>query len=151
VTPDAPLESVVTDATIHEYLKCDELRILMSYIDETSVELPCMDEGVNNAGPIFLPTAKMQRGRTSPLYRLGTNSFRTPSWVDRILYQDLKDFQRTLDFDPFNRKDVGLQCIEYDRFDVGNMNLSDHAAVYGCFAFGSADPSRLFGDECPVV
>lgn len=101
----------------------DELRKLInkSYLRKRYV--PILKEGVQNSGPIFLPTCKMAHNREhidkvkEKAYLLGFFDQRVPSWCDRILY-----------------KGYDLECLEYNRLDIGNMNLSDHAAVMGVFS-----------------
>lgn len=83
-------------------------------------------EGVDNKGPLFLPTCKMTKHRTfntiSNLWKLGKNNQRSPSWCDRILYQY------------FGTHNERLVCSYYDRFDKGvTMTKSDHAAVIAIF------------------
>lgn len=142
-----------------EYFEHDELKMLMSYSPPASLNghrvsdfegVPIMSEGVKDRGPLFFPTAKLRKGRNNqtagqtviPEYRMGLDTSRLPSWTDRILFQDLKEFERIVrdcnadDNDTNSREiitDCGIECLEYGRFDVGNMNLSDHAAVYGVF------------------
>lgn len=86
-------------------------------------------EGVDNRGPMFLPTCKMRKPRPkvedvteiTQLYNTGSGQ-RKPSWCDRILYCDRGE-----------TKDE-VKCIEYNRLDSGaTMAMSDHAAVYGIF------------------
>lgn len=100
-------------------------------------------EGVDNRGPNFIPTCKMNKERISTEFRenidsiiddLGDNSDgisdvcfklgrynqRVPSYTDRILYTRVD-----------TRPDkYHLKCSYYDRFDHGEcMKKSDHAAV----------------------
>ena len=99
----------------------DELRLLLQY--KCGPQLPAFIEGIDNAGPQFLPTCKLVKGRkntSSAMYRCGTKNHRPPSWCDRILYMN-----RVIA--------TSVQCTEYNRFDILNMNLSDHAAVYATF------------------
>jgi hypothetical protein len=84
--------------------------------------LPNLIEGVDNKGPQFLPTCKMLQGRSDTnygidSYLLGSIYQRAPSWCDRILYKS---------FDP----NYTIKCIEYDRWECGDMVLSDHTSVY---------------------
>ena len=80
------------------------------------------DEGIENQGPSFLPTAKMAKNRrkTDIVWNTGKYDQRTPSWCDRILYKSgLKN---------------DIECIYYDRFDSGEaMKKSDHAGVIAVF------------------
>lgn len=80
-------------------------------------------EGVKNIGPEFIPTCKMIKGRTEDKYwKTGKLDQRIPSWCDRILYNKFVNDNSVLD------------CIYYDRFDVGKtMKKSDHAAVMAVF------------------
>lgn len=69
------------------YLQCDELR---QSLLARHLPLPFV-EGVGNAGPQFMPTAKMQHrrapGSTVPgAFKFGAHNHRNPSWCDRILY-----------------------------------------------------------------
>jgi hypothetical protein len=109
-----------------EYLKelvneADELRLLFDYF-RTQHDGPIFQEGIENQGPEFAPTCKLKSGRCGPLqhasYKLGHDNQRTPSWCDRILY----------------RNNQGLmECLEYNHWEQGTMNRSDHAAVLGVF------------------
>ncbi len=88
--------------------------------------VPILNEGVNNSGPLFLPTCKLRQGRDDvqcgiDSYRLGQEDQRTPSWCDRILFKQLDGCRGE------------LSCILYDRWDYGTMNLSDHASVVGVY------------------
>lgn len=85
-------------------------------------------EGVDNQGPIFIPTCKMMKERNGvevKLWETGRNNQRTPSWCDRILYRKFNDQEKD---------GHQLKCVYYDRFDVGmTMAKSDHAAVLALF------------------
>lgn len=100
------------------YLEHDEL------YDQMSKQLIYKySEGKDNAGPMFLPTCKLHKNRYQPygIFRTGANGQRSPSWTDRILYS-------------LNSNTFDCQCLDYDRFDVGNtMKLSDHGAILGLF------------------
>lgn len=83
-------------------------------------------EGIENKGPMFLPTCKMEKGRdTNDIecqWKTGKYDQRVPSWCDRIIYNKYGDDHHT------------LQCTYYDRFDSGDvMSQSDHAGVIGLF------------------
>lgn len=97
------------------YLNNDELK---RYIEDKTVSY--FLEGVDNSGPVFEPTCKLAQGvpsRDEKLkYKIGKRGDRTPSWCDRILYDDRS-----------------VICTKYYRFEKGNMNLSDHCAVVGEF------------------
>lgn len=83
-------------------------------------------EGIDNDGPLFLPTCKLYKNRPDlvsisdanaegGIFKTGILHQRTPSWCDRILYR-------------------GLDCLEYDRYDQGTtMKQSDHAAILGVY------------------
>jgi len=99
----------------------DELRLLIGYPNS---KLPFL-EGINNEGPVFLPTCKLSHGRkeiSEKSFKCGKLNQRTPSWCDRILY---------------NSVNLSVKCVYYDRMDYGNMNYSDHAAVIGIFSFSN--------------
>lgn len=94
-----------------------------------------MNEGINNSGPLFRPTAKMSKPRNSNDYydngimrnyggyRIGKYAQRYPSWCDRILHMILKK----------NCK-YNINCIEYDiLYKSGIMDSSDHNAIYGFY------------------
>lgn len=98
-------------------------------------------EGINNKGPLFMPTCKLLRGRNPNIsdniydhgqipigtdyWNTGTHDQRVPSWCDRILYTKIGN--QTTD-------NNNLVCIYYNRFDVGMvMSKSDHAGVIGMF------------------
>lgn len=104
--------------------EADELRIILGYA-KLRGELPLL-EGINDQGPRFLPTCKLRQGRTPSeeptvaTYKLGTSYQRPPSWCDRILYQAVQE-------------EKVIRCTGYFRWDRGNMNQSDHAAVIGTF------------------
>ena len=105
------------------YRSYDEL-----FIEMNSGNVPLMQEGVNNTGPLFAPTCKMRKMRLNDAapdiqdYNIGKQDARVPSYCDRILYQNYGD-------------SAPLRCLVYDRFDKGIMNKSDHAGVYGIYSF----------------
>lgn len=77
-------------------------------------------EGVNSKGIYFMPTSKLHKIKDRKYafsdYKVNKeDQERTPSWTDRILYNS-------------------LHCLMYDRFDYGNIALSDHAGVIGVFS-----------------
>ena len=85
------------------------------------------DEGIDNKGPLFLPTCKMLKNRfkNNSFWKLGKNNHRIPSWCDRILYKKYTNNYNS---------NYNLKCIYYDRFDVGNtMSKSDHCGVISIF------------------
>ena len=113
-------EQTGTDLLEHpeKAMQGDELRYQMN-----KGNVYALFEGIDNLGPQFLPTCKMQKGRLSSInaeitiesYSLGKEDQRVPSYCDRILYSS------------------GVNCLEYDRFDVDMMNKSDHAGVIGLY------------------
>lgn len=98
---------------LSDYRKFDQLNSTLHNI------LPDFQEGVNNNGPDFLPTCKLEKKlsdnniRDYQLSKKGTN--RMPSWCDRILYSK------------------GVNCLLYCNFDYGNTYKSDHIPVIGLF------------------
>lgn len=117
---------------IHEYLLHDELRIQM-----TKGNIYPFNEGINNMGPLFEPTAKMVQHRPpmnnqqhyngQTFWKTGKWNQRIPSWCDRILYG------------PIQPSSYKITCEVYDRFDVGStIKLSDHCAVYAIFTISSS-------------
>jgi hypothetical protein len=124
----------------HEiYRSCDEL-----YEQMHKQNIYTFEEGVNNRGPLFLPTCKLVKGRpegydipvplprsrprmSSKYFKLGLANQRTPSWCDRILYQRL------------NNRRLPICCNTYERFDVGKvMKKSDHAGVISILSIGES-------------
>ena len=100
------------------YAEADELKLLMDYAET----VPVLNEGIDNCGPLFLPTCKLRQGREDSgvdSYRTGQQDQRTPSWCDRILFKELGDGE--------------INCTAYDSWDYGAMNLSDHASVIGVY------------------
>lgn len=130
------------------YLECDELR---KSIMSKNIPLP-FEEGIDNSGPMFMPTAKMDHERSSGStvpgsYKFGTNNHRNPSWCDRILYlpgslqkaptisqllsQAIEKEEEASDFSTSNLPAI---CTYYDRFESGEtMKRSDHSAVCAYF------------------
>ena len=99
------------------YTKYDEL-----YEQMNRGNIYHFQEGVNNAGPQFDPTYKLDHNRR---WKLGRWDQRVPSWCDRILYRD--------NFESSHR----VKCLAYERFDCGKtMAQSDHAAVLGIYELG---------------
>lgn len=97
-------------------------------------------EGVNDVGPTFEPTAKMEKTRFDTTvgdlsgsmlgtrrYRVGKDRSRLPSWTDRILYETSSSVMNQ----------QRLDCLEYEAFDYGNMDRSDHIAVYSVLGITS--------------
>jgi hypothetical protein len=78
-----------------------------------------MNEGVDNQGPIFAPTCKLEKSETRG-YKMGKNKQRYPSWCDRVLYKG------------------NVKNLLYKSWDYGNlMRHSDHASVFGIFEIPS--------------
>jgi len=110
---------------IDEY---DELRLLINY---PRSGIPKFIEGVDNQGPIFIPTCKLKHCRKESdidreeIFKCGKADQRAPSWCDRIIF-DASIGEKTI-----------VSCAKYDRMETGTMNHSDHAAVYGIFNFST--------------
>jgi hypothetical protein len=124
------------------YENFDELKCQM---DKQNIYT--FNEGIENKGPIFLPTCKMLKNRhftklnntklnntklnntklnntnlNNISWKLGKYNHRIPSWCDRILYKKYTD------------NNDNIKCIYYNRFDFGaTMSKSDHAAVISIF------------------
>jgi hypothetical protein len=112
-----------------KYLETDELKLLQknSACTAEGEFTISLKEGVENQGPTFSPTAKKRKGRSgdqdvSEIYKFGSNLTRIPSWTDRILYAETG-----------GGGPDAIECVEYDSFESGNMNQSDHSAVYANF------------------
>lgn len=116
-------ESNNKDFIRNMYTKHDELKEQMRRENIYS-----FSEGVDNEGPIFIPTCKMTKERNGVeinSWETGRVNQRIPSWCDRILYRKFP-----------NQVEDGrnLTCTYYDRFDVGmTMAKSDHAGVLALF------------------
>lgn len=96
------------------YTEYDELKEQM-----TRGNIYEFSEGIDNEGPCFAPTYKLDKNRK---WKTGKYDQRNPSWCDRILYK--KTGQDGHD----------IVCTYYDRFDYGlAMSRSDHAAVMAVF------------------
>jgi hypothetical protein len=121
-----------------EYLKnlCNEHDELKEQMRRRNIYE--FSEGISNIGPSFVPTGKMIKGRITDdpndmdnygqilngvdYWKTGNQDQRVPSWCDRILYNKFSEDGHRLD------------CIYYDRFDVGTiMAKSDHAGIMGLF------------------
>jgi len=72
-------------------------------------------EGIDNEGPTFNPTCEMDRTRQRTYTKFVPPYEKVISYCNRILYSG------------------NIQCIEYDRFDEGNMNVSTQAGVVGIY------------------
>lgn len=110
-----------TDALPSIYEEHDELHAQMR---QGAVQ--ALWEGVDNQGPSFYPTAKLDTTRSSMLvcdtkerldhFKIGKENQRVPSWCDRILYSP----------------DQAIRCQRYVRYDAAPSVLkSDHASVLG--------------------
>ena len=109
-----------TDYFLDIYNKNDELKEQMN-----RKNIYEFNEGIDNKGPLFLPTCKMLKNRfkNNTYWKLGKNNHRVPSWCDRILY---KKYNYNTNYN--------IKCIYYDRFDFGNtMSKSDHSGVISIF------------------
>lgn len=109
--------------------------------------IPPLQEGIDDEGPTFMPTAKMCRGRfpagstTIDAYNLGKTHYRNPAWCDRILYATHRDLNQTLrqPRPPERRGEIvegdgDILCLMYDRFEAGRtMTMSDHSGVIAAF------------------
>jgi hypothetical protein len=97
-----------------------------------------MKEGIENNGPKFYPTCKMEKGRDvnecfsgeefqlNPFicYNVGKNNQRLPSWCDRILYKTINE----------SSKYSEIICNLYDRWEYKDItDKSDHSMVVGEF------------------
>jgi len=125
-------ESILNDFTKDDHSKLrkiyenhDELRQELS---NKTILVP-FEEGVEDTGPLFLPTCKMRKPRKNiddvhnikEIYNIGRGQ-RLPSWSDRILYYDR------------SKSDHKTHCLYYNRYESGEtMKRSDHAAIVGIF------------------
>lgn len=114
-----------TPNSIYEFIaEADELQLIFNYSNIFKYKnlIPYFYEGTHNIGPLFLPTSKLKKGRkgktTLSHYKLGKNNQRVPSWCDRILYKNLNNSSF-------------ISCLRYERWDYGNIKMSDHASVIG--------------------
>ena len=132
----------------------DELRKSISL---KNLPLP-FEEGINNAGPTFMPTAKMhherETGSTLPgSYKFGTNNHRNPSWCDRILYlpgslqktptisqllSEALEKNRENDDSDFVSSNSPAICTYYDRFESGETMTCS-----GCFQRNSTSAPTI--------
>jgi len=131
------------------YAECDELR---QSVSTGQLPLP-FEEGIDNVGPQFMPTAKMKHDRRANstqtgAYVFGKHNHRNPSWCDRILYlpgslQKTRTIGQLLS-DAADRQQASssaaaysnepARCTFYNRFESGNtMTKSDHSAVCAYF------------------
>ena len=91
-------------------------------------------EGVSNEGPMFMPTWRLTRGRSSNcssqsgVNKVNLGCFERPEeglgglgWHDRILYKEMGTSYYV------------VHCVGYNRLDVMNMHESTNAGVIGFF------------------
>jgi hypothetical protein len=139
------------DSFAKVYQKCDQLHVRMK--GKTAfAPFNLFKEGINNEGPMFLPTCRLKtlaldssngeisneekRSYGIDFHRSGADPDnyamikkgkpRLPSWCDRILYRT-----------PLSNKGM-ISCMIYDRMDYGNTVYSDHAPVIGLYSVTSA-------------
>ena len=119
---------------LKELQKHDEL-------NKAKLDIPLIDfkEGVNDEGPVFMPTWKLSRDRgdsciPSPSNKMSLECFGVRDeqlkgfgWRDRILYKTMVGNERA-------GTNFMLRCDSYDRIDVGNMQKSTHAGVIGFYS-----------------
>jgi hypothetical protein len=102
--------------------QADELKLLKYYYMDSWGSLI---EGINNEGPLFLPTCKLKHYREQEynldIFKLGSKNQRIPSWCDRILFSN------------------NIECLYYNRWDYKDMNKSDHASVVGFYTLAGFD------------
>lgn len=126
-----------TVSNLSDYVKKDELTI-----SKDSLPLSNFKEGVDDKGPLFMPTWKLLRNRRevcSPVQHSSSSSspssfpeacFDDPTsgfgWHDRILYSK----------QPIHSNYVPV-CTYYNRFDFLNINQSTNAGVIGIFELKS--------------
>ncbi|XWV25694.1 hypothetical protein QJ857_gp0019 [Tupanvirus soda lake] len=105
---------------INQYKDYDQLRKTLNS------DLIAYKEGINNDGPTFLPTCKLEKKCPIPKdgrkYQTSKGkTIRIPSWCDRILYSG------------------NINCKLYQRFDSGFTCKSDHIPVIGLYEILSID------------
>lgn len=122
-------------------ISANAMRALRPYDELTQArkEIPLLDfkEGVNDQGPLFAPTWKLNRNRGEKCVpgpdttKIETGCFadiRTgggAGWHDRILYKDNL------------QSNYVANCVEYNRLDIMNMHASSHAGVTALFEMRS--------------
>lgn len=98
------------------YLNHDEL-----VLQKNKKNIYPMLEGIDNQGPLFPPTCKLEKSETRG-YKMGKNNHRYPSWCDRILYKG------------------NIKTLLYTSWDYGNlMKHSDHSSVIGIYSIDDAE------------
>lgn len=87
------------------------------------------NEGIDNLGPDFLPTCKLEKicpitnRRRYQIFK--NNNYRIPSWCDRILYKG------------------NIKCHLYEKFDSGFTCKSDHIPVIGLYSIVDDETNSL--------
>ncbi len=104
------------------YLERDEL---LTELSRENSRLPHLQEGIENRGPQFPPTAKLiQKGGGT--FNHGKYNRRAPSWCDRILYNQSES----------------ITCLNYERLEPNAATEnSDHAAITARFALSKEENS----------
>lgn len=125
-TPDAIITSITSDITaarLKDLQRFDDLRNAMKYYP-----LLGFKEGISGEGPIFLPTWKLARNRSSQCVprsttpRINRDCFDDSfGWHNRILYKEMLT-------SPYM-----THCFDYNRIDIKNMHESNHAGVLAFF------------------
>ncbi|XWV24462.1 hypothetical protein QJ856_gp0018 [Tupanvirus deep ocean] len=100
-------------------------------------DLKTFKEGINNNGPTFLPTCKLEKKCPIPdngrKYQTKKgNTKRVPSWCDRILYSG------------------NINCKLYQSFDSGFTCKSDHMPVIGLYEILPIDQTTSQSIDQPV-
>lgn len=121
---EAMITSITSDITLNklrDLQRYDDLRNAMKYYP-----LFGFKEGVSGEGPLFLPTWKLTRDRSSQCIPTGTriNSdcfSNSIGWHDRVLYLETTTLPHS------------IHCLQYDRLDIKNMHASNHAGVLSFF------------------
>jgi N-glycosidase YbiA len=121
----------------NNYKQFDQLK-------QTNSNLKNYNEGINNAGPNFLPTCRLkkicsklvekehlrpyeERFQKPRPYEISTGkNERVPSWCDRILYSGNK-----------------ITCKLYEQYDNTNTCKSDHAPVIGLYEIESTTVKEI--------
>lgn len=119
-----------TKYNLSDFLVYKQYDQLTNFIQSGKKPLNLFREGINNNGPNFLPTCKLQISKipsstveeTKRSYQIEKNkSIRIPSWCDRVLY--------TTDL---NEKS-NITCDLYETFDRGYTCKSDHKPVIALY------------------
>lgn len=117
----------------------------LNFIKKEGGILEGFHEGIDNEGPWFIPTWRLNRNRPEPCSESGnvtsgtaskdlSSCFTKPNsdwggfgWHDRILYWDVNK----------SKSHFETKCVMYNRIDVKNMHHSTHAGVIGLFEMKS--------------